>query len=193
MIILFVFILNEDNNEENPEKISKFAHFFDGVSPNKKSRMYIAIIQIRRAIFVILLINIAPVSTIIVLSFLVGLQIIYFTFLIIMRPYKLIKYNIIEIINEMYFFTILASLLKFNSIASWEGTPTTIYTWFISSNNILILIIISGKLYFFEILMKHVFRLYFIINMCILNKNQKFNFRILFIVITYKLNNIHTF
>ena len=139
------------------KKISKFAHFFDGVSPNKKSRMYIAIIQIRRAIFVILLINIAPVSTIIVLSFLVGLQIIYFTFLIIMRPYKLIKYNIIEIINEMYFFTILASLLKFNSIASWEGTPTTIYccwvkTIAINSNNQIIL-------YYFILMLKIILNL----------------------------------
>ena len=128
-VILFVFIQNGDSLEESPDKRSKFAHLFNGISPNKKSRLYIAILQIRRAIFVTLLITVGPVSSILVISILSGLQVIYLTILIIIiRPFELVKCNLIEIVNEMYFFTLLASLLRFNSIADWEGTPTTIYS-----------------------------------------------------------------
>ena len=144
-VILFVFIQNEDSNEESPDKRSKFAHLFNGISPNKKSRLFIAILQIRRAIFVTLLITVGPVSSILVISILSGLQVIYLTILIVIRPFELAKCNLIEIVNEMYFFTLLASLLRFNSIADWEGTPTTIYTWFISSNSISGFTIIISK------------------------------------------------
>ena len=145
LVILLVFIQNKDSEEESPGKRNKFAHLFNGISPNKKSRLYIAILQIRRAVFVTLLITVGPVSSTLIISILVGLQTIYILILIIIRPFELVKCNIIEIVNEMYFFTMLASLLKFNSIESWEGTPTTIYTWFISSNSISGFTIILSK------------------------------------------------
>ena len=145
IIILFAIFQNKVSEEESPEKRSKFAHLFNGVSPNKKSRLYIAILQIRRAVFVILLITVGPVSSTLIISILVGLQVIYLSILIIIRPFELVKCNIIEVLNEMYFFTMLASLLKFNSIEGWEGTPTTIYAWFISSNSIFGFTIILSK------------------------------------------------
>ena len=128
IIIFFVFIQNKNSEEESPDKRSKFADLFIGVSPNIKSRLYIAILQIRRAVFVTLLITIGPISSVLIISILVGLQAIYLLILILIRPFELVKCNIIEIVNEMYFLTMLASLLKFNSKESWEGTPTTIYS-----------------------------------------------------------------
>ena len=104
IVIFFVFIQNKDSEEESPDKRSKFAHLFNGVSPNIKSRLYIAILQIRRAVFVTLLITIGPISSVLIISILVGLQIIYLLFLILIRPFELVKCNIIEIMNEMYFF-----------------------------------------------------------------------------------------
>ena len=149
-MIIFVFLLSLvsdiDKNEESPDKRNKFAQLFNGISNNKKSRLYIAFLQLRRAIFVILLITIGPFSSILVISILVGVQSIYLAILIIIRPFELTICNIIEIVNELYFMTMLASLLKFNSIVSWEGTPTTIYIWFISSNSISGFTIILGKI-----------------------------------------------
>ena len=126
-VILFVFILNEDRSQESTDKRSKFAQLFNGVSSNKKSRLHVALLQLRRAIFITLLITVEPVSSIVVISILVGLQVIYLFLLMIIRPFELVKCNMIEILNEMYFLTILASLLKYNNITNWVGTPTTIY------------------------------------------------------------------
>ena len=112
---------------ESPEKRSKFAHLFDGISLNKKSQLFAWLLQIRRAIFAILLITVEPKSSIIVISILVGLQLIYFVILVAIKPYGEINCNVIEITNELYFLAFLASLLKYNTAAGWEGTPTTAY------------------------------------------------------------------
>ena len=130
VVIVVLLAWNKiDEDQESPDKRNKFSQLFNGVSHNVKSRLYIAFLQIRRAIFVILLVTIEPQSSILVISILVGLQVIYLGILVIIRPFEQVKSNIIEIVNEMYFLTMLASLLKYNSITNWEGTPTTIYNW----------------------------------------------------------------
>ena len=136
---------NIDSYPESPEKRSKFAHLFNGVSLNRKSRLYVPLLQLRRIIFVTLLITVEPVSSILIISILVGLEVVYLGLLIFIRPFELVKWNIIEIINEMYFLTMLATILKYNTVAGWEGLPTTMYTWFITSNCFVSLLIISSK------------------------------------------------
>ena len=127
-MILFTFSKDAYKLSESPDKRSKFANLFDGVSLNKKSRLFACLLLIRRAIFVILLITIGPKSPIIVISILVGLQLIYLVILVTIRPYEMIISNMIEITNEFYFLVILASLLKYNTDKGWEGTPTTAYS-----------------------------------------------------------------
>ena len=94
-MILFTFylVLTQAINkyQESPDNRSKFAQLFIGVSKNKKSRLYVVFVQLRRAIFVILLITVEPVSSILVISILVGLQFIYLGVLIFIRPFELVK------------------------------------------------------------------------------------------------------
>ena len=146
--ILFAFSNNANKLSESPDKISKFAHLFDGLSPNKKSRLFAWLLQIRRAIFVILLIILGPKSSIIVISFLVGLQLIYLLLLAAIRPYEVVIWNVIEMTNEFYFMVILTFLLKYNTVADWEGTPTTVYIWLLSSNSMVCLLVNISKLLF---------------------------------------------
>ena len=147
IVITFLFTFSKVENKlsESKDKKSKFAHMFDGLSPNKNSRLFAWLLQIRRAIFVILLIILGPKSSIIVISFLVGLQLIYLLLLAAIRPYEMVIWNIIEMTNEFYFLVLLAFLVKYSTAADWEGTPTTVYTWFISSNSIVCLLVNIGK------------------------------------------------
>ena len=48
-------------------------------------------------------------------------------YVIVTRPYKEIKSNIIEIINETYFLIFLASLIFLNEENDWNSTKTLIY------------------------------------------------------------------
>ena len=148
LIITTIFLAiskNAYSDTESSEKRNKFTQLFNGVSSNKKSRLYVPLLQLRRAIFVTLLITVEPVSSILVISILVGLEIVYLGLLVFIRPFELVKCNIIEIINEVYFLTMLATLLKYNTVAGWEELPTTVYTWFLTSNSIVGLLIISSK------------------------------------------------
>ena len=142
-IIAITIILTWSNDAyklyESPDERSKFEQLFSEVSLNKKSRIFVWLLQIRRAVFVILLITIGPEFSIIAISILVGLQLIYFILLVVIRPYKEVNCNAIEIINELYFLVIIASLLKYNTADDWEGTPTTAY---ISWTKIICLLVI---------------------------------------------------
>ena len=128
VMILFTFSKNAYKISESPVKRSKFANLFDGVSMNKKSRLFAWLLLFRRAIFVILLLTIGLKFSITIISILDGLQLIYFVILVIIRPYEITISNIIEITNEFYFLVILSTLVKYNTAEKWEGTPTTIYT-----------------------------------------------------------------
>ena len=143
--ILFTFSKDANKFSESQDQRSKFAHLFDGLSPNKKSRLFAWLLQIRRAIFVFLLIILGPKSSIIVISLLVGLQLIYLVLLVAIRPYKLVIWNVIETTNEFYFLVIFAFLLKYNTAVDWKGTPITAYTWLMSSNSIMSLLVNIGK------------------------------------------------
>ena len=127
IVIIFFIIKYKDSNQDSQDKSNKFAHLFNGISPSKKARLYVAALLLRRIIFVTLLITIEPVSSVLVISIWLGFQVIYFAFVIFIKPYKLVKWDIIEIINETYFLIMLASLLKYNSISNWERTPTAVY------------------------------------------------------------------
>ena len=147
IVITFLLTLSKDADKfsESPDKRSKFAQLFDGVFCNKKSRMFIWLLQIRRAVFVILLITVGPKSSIIVISLLVGLQLIYLGIMVAIRPYNEVSCNLIEISNELYFLVFLVSLFKYNTAADWEGTPTTAYTWLLSLNPLVGLLVLFGK------------------------------------------------
>ena len=108
---------------ESPDKRSKLDHIFDGVSLDKKSRMFAWLLLMRRAVFVILLITVEPKSSIGVISLLVGLQLIYFVFLVAIRPYKEVNCNVTEITNELYFFgnACLSSQIQY---CCWLGRNT---------------------------------------------------------------------
>ena len=150
IVITTLFTFSKDVNKisESQDKRSKFAHLFDGLSPNKKSRLFAWLLQIRRAIFVILLIILGPKSSIIVISLLVGLQFIYLLLLAAIRPYEVVIWNVIEMTNEFYFLVLLAFLLKYNTAVDWKETPTTVYTWLISSNSFVCLFVNISKLLF---------------------------------------------
>ena len=126
-------------------KRNKFSQFFDGITNKTSSKIYIVFILIRRFVYVIILITVAPKSSLITIWIILILQLIFIILLIFKRPYSDMKSNIIEVINEIYFFVILISLLHFNSIDRWIGTPTTAYIWIISSNNIISFAIIMGN------------------------------------------------
>ena len=108
LLILFIAILVYYQKEY--EDNSKFAQFFDGIINKREYKIYIVFLFIRRLAFVAILIFMTPISSFTSICMLLPLQVIYMGILVTKRPYTEVKANIIEIINETYFITILSLL-----------------------------------------------------------------------------------
>ena len=114
-LIIFVFWLSFSSYEISEEDHSKLEEIFSGVKMQKSSKLYVPILLIRRALFVVLLITLASIQSWLLISILSLFQFWYFVYIIILRPFKSIKDNIIEISNELYFSILLSSLIFLNS------------------------------------------------------------------------------
>ena len=120
---------------------NKLWDFFVGLKPQKRFRSYLALLLLRRLVFVVFLINMVSLNSKILIEILLVIQIIYLVCLIILRPFKEIKANIIEIMNEIYFFLLFGSLIYLNDESDWNLHNTLVYMWVLASNSMSIFII----------------------------------------------------
>ena len=119
--------------------------FFWGIQQNKSHKFYVTLLLLRRFWFVILLITWLFMSSralIIVLSL---IQFFYILSLSYLRPYEETKWNLIEILNEIYFGFLVLFLAIVNIEDEWNSTKTNTYMWVLVSNTIVVLVIVSGK------------------------------------------------
>ena len=125
MIICYIFImllvayLTFSNYRQDIKEHNKLEEFFNCLEENKKSRFWIWLLLLRRTLFVVLLVTWASFPSRQILGVLIFLQVLYYGWLIYVRPYKEIKENIIELLNEAYFITIIVVLIFFNTENDW--------------------------------------------------------------------------
>ena len=142
-ILINYLALSSYRLNENAHNI--LGEFFRGNKYNKNSRFFVFIQLLRRFIFVFMLINLESVYSKLLIGILVFIQIVYIGYLIFTRPYELAKWNIIEILNEVYFCILLLILIFLNTESNWNSTKTSMYMWMLISNTLVIFIIIFGK------------------------------------------------
>jgi len=62
-----------------------------------------------------------------------------------MRPFERIENNLIEIINELIFLTMITIIVPFDEKKEWEGKVKSVYTAIILSNSLIITVIMISK------------------------------------------------
>ena len=130
-LIIFVSWLSLSSYKVIKDQHNKLGEIFSGVKMVKKSKLYVSILLMRRAIFVILLITLQSIQSWIQVSMLGILQIWYLIYIIILRPFDEKRSNIIEIVNEIFISILLNSLIFLNSESAWTSTLSQIYMWII--------------------------------------------------------------
>ena len=124
---------------------NKFEEFFVEIKESKRFRFYVAAQLMRRAAYVAILITLNCFSSKAVISTISVLQLWYLIYVWILRPYREVKGNIIDIMNEMTFFILLCSLIYLNTEKEWVYSLTTTYMWILASNSLGIFLIMLGK------------------------------------------------
>ena len=98
IVSLFIFafsIYKEIEGEHN-----KLSELISGLKPNKKERLYVAILMARRLFFIMILIFSGSLSSQIVIGMLIAFQTPYLIYLFLIRPFKEMDTTIIELSNE---------------------------------------------------------------------------------------------
>ena len=146
IFIAFVSYLSFSSYEINDKEHNKIGEFFEGVKKGKY-KIYTLNLLLRRFIFVSVLIIFASKSSIVSIGTLYGLQIIYLVILTILRPFEEVKWNLIEILNEIYFIILFGWLLHFNTEEIWSYFYKATYIYLLASNGIIITTIIISNLF----------------------------------------------
>ena len=126
---------------------NNIGELFVGIQMGRKCKFYVALMLIRKTLFAIVLVFWMNMNWLTIIFILWFIEIWYFGYLVVVRPFNQIKGNIIEITNEIFFFFFISILFYFNEERNWTSTITSIYSYTITANNIVVLIIISSKVY----------------------------------------------
>ena len=126
---------------------NNIGEFFVGIQMDRKFKFYAALMLIRKLLFTVVLVFWMHMNSLTIILILLFIEMWYFGYLVILRPFKEIKGNMIEIINEIFFSFFLGALIYLNNKSKWTSTITSIYSYTITANNIIVLAIISSKIY----------------------------------------------
>ena len=146
--ITWLFITIRSLSEINFRRTKYFIELFKGLRNWKLVRPYSFISQSRKFIFISFLLFFSDVNFFIKHSIVFFLQVLYYAWILISRPYEKIKNLICEMINEFFFNYYLAYLFYFNQPESWSNFSSKFYISVIMANNIIVVIIYIGKFAF---------------------------------------------
>ena len=146
-IVWFAIYLALSFNPSEDSKHSKFKEFFSGIKEWRSSRWYIIALLFRRIIFVSVLICLISMSTVqTIIASLSIVQLVYVSYLIILRPYNNVKSNLIDIINELFFTWCIWWLVYFDSKSKWNSLSISIFIWIVSSNSLITFAVVIGNI-----------------------------------------------
>ena len=151
MIVLYLMIITStvylalSSYKLEKEKHNKLGELFTDLKNSKKSKLYVAILLLRRLAYVTLLITLVSTPSRVLVSVITFIQILYAVYIVYWRPYEEVKANIIEIVNEAYFSVLLLILAFVNCESDWSSIKTSAYMWLLVSNTVAIFIVILGK------------------------------------------------
>ena len=129
----------------NEGKHNKLGEFFNALKMIRKFKFHTCMLIFRRTVFVVLLVTWVSLSSRLLIGLLVLLQLIYLAFVCYLRPFRELKDNLTEIMNEVYFLLLLSSLVYLNEESYWSSAITSIYMWGVCSNCMAALLISIGK------------------------------------------------
>ena len=125
--ICFVIYQAFSQNKIDDQSHNKLGELSSGVEDSIACRLHLAVFLVRRALYLFLLVGLKDLSSQIVIGIITVLQLMYAIYMIILRPYKEVVLNTIEIANEVFLFLLILLLNFFNQEDQWNSLITSIY------------------------------------------------------------------
>ena len=141
--LVFSLILSWKTSDE--EVNSNIKEFFEGLKEAKICKLFNTLSLLKTLFYVTILVTVSKYSSFSVILTVVITQWSIIAFLIFVKPYKDLKNNVIEVINQLYILTFFWWLFYFNSSERWNDVASSIFVWLIISNNIFLMFFVDGK------------------------------------------------
>ncbi|CAI2365900.1 unnamed protein product [Moneuplotes crassus] len=130
----------------DPDKHYKLAEFITGIRNSKYARLYPYMSLTRRSLFVGWLIIFSWFECIYLSIGMLVIQFFYLVALTIVRPFDRPENNIIELVNEVIYTSMISIMIACNSEEEWSGSITSIFCGIIMFNSLIITFIMIGAL-----------------------------------------------
>ena len=133
---------------ESTEHYMPLKVFVSGIKDGSKPRLYSTFLLARRAFFVIFLILGSSIPSIGIIVPLMVVQTVYLSLMIIVRPYKSTKDNLLETTNEVFYLVLISLLSYYNSESNWRKSAESTYLFIIIGNSWAIISIMIGRIFY---------------------------------------------
>ena len=147
LLVIVNILLALSSYTINKNEHNMLGEFFSGLKLSKKFKIYTAALVARRTLFVLILFISSSISSKITLGILAVLEFIYLLYILFLRSFEEVKWNIIEVLNELFLLVLFISLIFLNKVEDWTVTIAHIYAQMILYNSIISWTIIIGKKY----------------------------------------------
>ena len=144
LVLYILYLSSATNTSEYNSEIPR-EEFFWGIKKDREERIFVFVQFARRIYYVIILVFYPSTSAWGLILMLITFQLIYLLFLIYLRPFEEMKGNVIEIMNEAVFLSLLFSHFFLNSEDNWNSSLSKLYFSIIVINIIAMFIITNSK------------------------------------------------
>ena len=142
LTILLALLMKE--NEKH--KLYKFREFFWGIKDLKRFKSYMVVFPIRRAIYAFFLVGLSSISSQSAFAIITALQFFFVVYVVILRPFKELLVNVIEIMNEGVLLLLVFIINFFPSGSNWTSEESDLYVSIIVINISIIFLMIISKI-----------------------------------------------
>ncbi|CAI2380327.1 unnamed protein product [Moneuplotes crassus] len=145
-IALSFYIFYSKRDFHDPDKYYKLNEFITGLKNTRYARIYPFLGLMRRTMFVIWLLTFTWLECVYLTAGMMVVQIFFVLSLVTLRPFDRPENNLIEIVNEIIYTTLLSIMIICDKVDEWSSTVTNIFCYIILANSLVITFIMIGAL-----------------------------------------------
>lgn len=145
IFVTVVWYLTSDNRTTEERKKCKWRVLFSGLKDHKIYKLNAVIFFGRRLLIATVVFLLADSTFMSKLAMLLGLQITYMAIIMTIQPFEDVKDLIIDMVNEVFYTTLLTMLFFLNDSNDWRKSTMYIYISLILLNFLIIFIISLSK------------------------------------------------
>ena len=146
IVLIIVFSYYWRAVDANPSKVNMFKELYLGLKTTPSAGLYPLMVIFRRVIFVTWLVCFEWLHVEVIVSLMIVVQGVCLLLIALLKPYKTVKDNLFEFVNQLIYAIILSILILFNGTDWWSTLVTTACVWLMMFPSYLLTILTLSKL-----------------------------------------------